>query len=900
MGATIHDGPFRESPSKQGISYTGVPKTRPGEPATRADTMTHPLAKDLPIGDVLDELMAACDQYPAVVLQAPPGAGKTTLVPLALLQQSWLGEQKIVVLEPRRMAARAAAERMANLLGETVGETVGYRIRMDVCVSEHTRIEVITEGILSRQLQSDPGLEGIGIVLFDEFHERSLESDLALALTLQARDSFRDEDKPLRLLVMSATLDGAAVADLLEGAPVVTSAGRQYPVAVSHRPGLKLSESIVDPVARQVITALGEEDGNILVFLPGQSEIARVSERLRCLLPPEEKGLIIAPLFGGLSLVDQRRAVAAPPDGRRKVVLATNIAETSLTIEGVTVVVDSGLARVPLFDVARGTTRLATHRISRASAEQRTGRAGRLAPGRCYRLWSEDQHRHLVEHSPPEIRQSDLSGLALQVLAWGASGPDEFQWMDAPASSAWAQALATLRRCGALFDNAMGRPQLTPHGVRMAQMPMPPRLAHMLLLACDLDARDTGAFLAALLAERNPVSGGGVDLSYAIAMLEGRMQVPRELRDWCARTRGQATRFSSLCNRVYHPRKFSLRVAPEDLLGILVANAYPERIARLRNAATATYQLANGRSAVLPQDDALAGAQWIAVAELGGRSGGAAGREDVVYSAVPLDHNAFRDVLAPLVEQVNYVDWDDSQDRFVAERRRVVGELVLDAVPLEEVPQDDRNRALVRLLRHRGLNVLPWSRPLRQWRARVELLARLEREQAGSNGAMQSRWPDLSDDALLATLEDWLLPFLGPVSRISDFTRLDLRAILQAQLPWPLPLELERQAPERLAVPTGSSIAIDYLQDLPVLAVKLQEMFGCEETPRIADGRVAVVLHLLSPAGRPLQVTQDLGSFWRGAYADVRREMKGRYPKHPWPEDPLSARATRFTRRRGQ
>ncbi len=840
----------------------------------------------LPVGAVLEGLGAGLESRHELVLQAPPGAGKTTLVPLYLLHAPWLAGKRIVMLEPRRMAARAAAARMAELLGEPLGRTVGYSVRMDSQVSEETRIEVVTEGILTRRLQADPGLEDIGLVIFDEFHERSLDADLCLALCLQGRELFR-EAEPLKLLVMSATLDGDAVAALLGDAPVVSSAGRQFPVQADYLGAYHLREPLAPLVAAAVRRALAEQPGSVLVFLPGQREINAVARELRERLPADVQ---IQALHGALSLERQQAAIDPAPAGKRKVVLATNVAETSLTIEGIAAVVDSGLVREALFDPATGVTRLATRRVSRASATQRQGRAGRLGPGRCYRLWSEEQGSQLVAQAVPEILRSDLAPLVLQLLAWGVSQPEELRWLDVPPAAAWSQALSVLEKIGAVFHNAEGRPQLTPHGVRVAQVPLHPRFAHMLLVGCDIQAGETACLLAALLSERNPLARGGeADLSDTLAVLMGDASCPASAGAWYRQIWAQARRYARVAGAVHKERKFSLSVPPIDVLGILLASAWPDRIAQRRGGAGSDYLLANGRRARLEKDDPLAREGWLAVADLGGHAGS---DSDRIYSAAPFNPETLDSVLSSLVNAREVVEWDDREGRFIAERRHCIGAIELSSSRLAEVPPEARSGALLDAVRGRGLDILPWDDKLNQWRDRVQLLF------AHHAGSEPNPWPDLSDEALLANLEQWLLPWLDSVRRLDDFRRLDLKAILSALLPWPLPLDLERLAPERISVPSGSGIRIDYSQSPPVLAVKLQEMFGCRDTPTIADGRIALQVHLLSPAGRPLQVTQDLATFWNGAYGEVRREMRGRYPKHPWPENPMEAAATRHTKRR--
>ncbi|QIB67503.1 ATP-dependent helicase HrpB [Kineobactrum salinum] len=843
-----------------------------------------------PVTELLPALREALAQGRDVVLEAAPGAGKTTVVPLALLPQAWLAGQIILLVQPRRVAARAAAARMAELLGEAVGQTIGYRIRLDSCVSDSTRVEVITEGILARRLQRDPGLNGVGLVVFDEFHERNLDSELGLALVLQGRELFR-EGPPLRLLVMSATLEAVPVAALLEHPAVLHSTGRQFPVTIEYGRAPGRNEPLAGAVARTVQLALRHQAGSVLVFLPGQAEINRVAGRLA---EESQRDVMVAPLHGGLSLARQQQAIAPCPQGRRKVVLATNIAETSLTIEGISTVVDCGLERQPVFDTATGTTHLLTRRISRASAAQRAGRAGRLGPGHCYRLWSEEQQGRLPAQRQPELQQSDLAPLVLQLLAWGVQDPAELRWMEPPPAANYQQALAVLALCGAAFARDTATWQLTPHGVTLAQLPLHPRLGHMLLTGAQWGVLDTAALLAAALVERNPLAGREADLAATLAVLNGERPCPREFQPWLRRCRQQAAQYRRMIKGLTTARAGTVPPALEDAPGLLVAVAWPDRIARRRAGGDpGQYQLANGRSATLSVTDALCAQTWLATADVAGSRDAATDR---IYSATALNPACFSDLLASLVSNEETAEWDTRSEQFSARSRRLVGRLELDSVPLEPVPEEALQRALAELLRRRGLQLLPWTPELQQWRARVALLRRLDL----AAGQADSPWPDLGDEALLDQLEQWLLPWLGPVRKLQDFARLDLKGILLALLPWPLPADLERLAPERLAVPSGSSIRIDYLPPTPVLAVKLQEMFGCVRTPTVAAGRQSLQLQLLSPARRPLQVTQDLSSFWRDVYPQVRKEMKGRYPKHPWPEDPLQALPTAHTNRRLQ
>ncbi len=832
----------------------------------------------LPIDSVLPELRQALAARHEVVLEAPPGAGKTTRVPLALLDEPWLSGQSILMLEPRRLAARAAAERLAAELGEKVGETVGYRIRLDSKVGPKTRIEVVTEGILARRLQDDPALDGVGLVIFDEFHERSLDADLALALTLNGRALLRDEP-PLKVLVMSATLEGERLSALLGDAPVVRSEGRMFPVDIRWGRPWQAGEFIEPRVVQTVQQALADEGGSLLVFLPGQAEIRRVAEQLGEALAGRPE-ILICPLHGELDLDAQRAAIEPAPAGKRKVVLATNIAETSLTIDGVRVVVDAGLARVPRFDPGSGMTRLDTQRISRASATQRAGRAGRLEPGACYRLWSEAQHDQLPAYGTAEILQADLAGLALQLARWGVA-PQELAWLDLPPAAAYAQALDLLERLGALASRTGGG-SLTPHGQAMAEVPAHPRIAHLLLRGHALGLGALACDLAALLGERDILRGNDADLHHRIALLAGEQNAPRASRGAVQRVRQLSRQFKGYLRGPArepvsdpdHPR----------WLGGLLAFAYPDRIARQRRAGGGEYRLANGRAAQFGEPDALMKEPWLVIADLGSRQGQ---REERIYLAAALEPSLFESILAEQVSVHDELDWDEREGVLRAERQRKVGELVLATEALPSLDEAARSRALLGLVRRKGLELLPWTPELRQWQARVALLRRLDLESKG-----ESEWPDVSDAALLDSLEDWLLPYLGKVSRLSHFANLELAGILHAVLPWPLPQRLDELAPRTLQVPSGSNIRLDYTEFPPVLAVRLQELFGLADTPRIAGGRLAVKLHLLSPAQRPVQVTQDLANFWRSTYAEVKKDLKGRYPKHYWPDDPLIAEPT--------
>lgn len=841
----------------------------------------------LPIDSALPALLEALSVRDEVILQAPPGAGKTTRVPLALLQEGWLAGQTILMLEPRRLAARAAAERLASELGEEVGNTVGYRVRLESRVGSNTRIEVVTEGILARRLQDDPSLEGVGIVIFDEFHLRNIDADLALALMLNGRELLREEP-PLKLLVMSATLEGKRLSSVLNDAPVITSEGRMFPVAMQWGRPFQPGEFVEPRVVQTVLDALANESGSLLVFLPGQSEIRRVYQQLADALG-QRTDVMLCPLHGDLDMNAQRAAIYPASPGTRKVVLATNIAETSLTIDGVRVVVDAGLARVPRFDPGSGMTRLETQRISRASATQRAGRAGRLEPGVCYRLWSEAQHEQLAAFGTAEILQADLAGLALQLARWGVE-PRHLNWLDAPPVAAYAQACDLLVRLGALTCLPGENEKITAHGLAMAELPAHPRVAHLLLRGHDLGLGLLACDVAALLGERDILRGAGADLHSRVVLLAGTDRPARSAQNGgVQRGKQLAQQYRSYLKRA--PQKAVADPENPRWLGALLALAYPDRVAQQRRSGGAEYRLANGRAALFTEPDILMKEPWLVVADLGSRQGQ---REERIYLAAEFDPALFDSVLAEQVIQVDQLDWDEREGVFRAERQRKAGQLIISREPLTDLDESARGQALLTLVRRKGLELLPWTPELRQWQARVGLLRQLDLQNQSS-----SDWPDVSNQALLGRLEEWLLPYLGKVSRLSHFANLDLSLILHSMLPWPLPQRLDEQAPHHLKVPSGSSVRLDYSENPPILAVRLQELFGMADTPRIAQGRQVVLLHLLSPARRPVQVTQDLASFWSNTYQEVKKDLKGRYPKHFWPENPLIAEATARAKPRG-
>ena len=843
----------------------------------------------LPIDPVLPELLQALSARGVAVLQAPPGAGKTTRVPLALLDQPWLEGRKVIVLEPRRLAARAAARRMAAMLGEAVGETVGYRVRLDTRVGPKTRIEVVTDGLFLRQLQEDPELPAVGAVLFDEFHERGIDSDLALALVQEARGALRDD---LRLVVMSATLDGAPVAALLDNAPMVTSEGRAFPVETRHldAPGPGPGTRIEDAVAATVRRALREEKGNALVFLPGAGEIRRVQSLLeQADLGPDA---LIAPLYGDLTADAQDRAIAPSPPGVRKIVLATPIAETSLTIEGIRIVVDGGQMRVPRFDPRSGMTRLVTVKVSQASAEQRRGRAGRLEPGVCYRLWPEATHRALAAFTAPEIMDADLAPLALELAVWGVTDPNGLAWLDPPPAAAMAQARELLRELGALGEDG----QITPHGRRMAGFGVHPRLAHMMLKGKELGLGDLACEVAALLGERDIVRAQpgfrDADLRLRVELLrglddEGRM---RGAGRGLTVERGGAQQ--ALKQSRQWKRQLGVKGGSADIgaTGLLVALAYPDRIGQRRpggnaGGAAAQYRLSGGRGAFFQEAEPLSAEDWLAVADLDG-----AARESRIFLAAPVTLAELEDAFAEHIRTETIVAWDGREQAVLARRRRMLFALVLKDERLSKPPADRIAAAMLEGIREMGLTCLPWSDELRRWQSRVLFLRRMEGEE----------WPDVSDAALLDTMEEWLTPFLDGVSRRAHLDRVELSNALRGLLPWAMQQRLDKEAPTHVEVPSGSRVPIDYSGDEPVLAVRLQEMFGLAETPRIAGGRTPLLLHLLSPARRPVQVTRDLASFWANAYKAVKADLKGQYPKHYWPDNPLEAEPTARAKPRGK
>ena len=821
-----------------------------------------------PVLSVLSEVKQKLDQHPVVILEAPPGAGKSTVLPLHLLDEPWLQGQKIILLEPRRLAARSVAMRMADLKEQSIGDTIGFRIRFETRSGKNTRLEVVTEGILTRMIQSDNALEGIGLLIFDEFHERSLQADLALALSLQVQQVLRTD---LRILIMSATLDTGRLSEILN-APVVRSTGKQYPVDLQYVPtqdNLPVASAMTKAIRRAVF----ENEGDVLAFLPGSPEIRRTAD----LLEAENLPLIVYPLYGDLNFKKQQDAILPDPSGRRKVVLATSIAETSLTIEGVTIVVDSGYSRVPRFDPRSGMTRLETIRVTRDSADQRAGRAGRLGPGICYRLWSQSVQTNLAASRNPEILDADLAPLMLELAQWGIKNVNDLTWITSPPPGAVSQAIDLLEDLRAIRDKT-----ITERGREMLGLPTHPRISHMLI-----EAREGGTFslalatdTAAVLEERDPLpKGSGADLSLRIEML----------RRWRKGERVPAEKtFLERIERLAQAWRQHFKISENNETvsdtetGKWILAAYPDRVAKQITKHSERYKLSNGRVARLPDHDPLYRDPWLAIAQVD-----AGAQEGKIFLAAPVDE---RD-LAPLANEREIVSWDDERGMVTASREYRIGNLTLSSKPLAKIPDEKNVHVLCDVLRTKGLSFLNWGEEESEWQARISSL-RIWRP--------EENWPDVSDEKLLVSAEEWLGPFLGNLYKRSELLKLDLHTILTSILPWELNNRFTNLAPLRLSVPSGSMIRLKYSRNgtPPVMEVRLQEVFGMVETPSVNEGRTPVIMHLLSPGYKPVQVTQDLKSFWATTYAEVRKELRSRYPKHSWPEDPWTAEAVRGVKRK--
>lgn len=813
---------------------------------------------DLPVRAILPVLGEALAKSPAVVLSAPPGAGKTTLVPLFLLSQDWRGDGRIILLEPRRLAARAAAGRMASLLGETVGETVGYRMRLDSRISAKTRIEVVTEGVFARMLLDDPELPGVAAVLFDEFHERSLDADFGLALALDVQQALRDD---LKLIVMSATLDVGRVQQLLGDAPVIESLGRSFPVDIRYqeRPP---AERIEDAVTRAIVEAHRTETGSILAFLPGQAEITRTAERLEGRFGPET---IVTPLFGNLSQKEQDAAIRPAAGGTRKIVLATSIAETSITIDGVRIVIDSGLQRLPAFEASTGITRLETVRVSRASADQRAGRAGRTEPGISIRLWHQGQTAALPAFTPPQILASDLSGLVLDLAHWGVTDPSGLAFLDPPPATTWQEAKALLVQLGALDTNGA----LTARGKQIRQLALPPRLAAMAVSAAEDGQAEEACLLAVLLTEQG-LGGNSIDLEDRLRRFK------TERGDRAEASRGLARRMAKSLSA---GKQSGDPVQP----GVLLMQAFPDRIA-LQRGGRGRFVMANGRGAELPETERLAGSAMLVIADLTGRAGG-----QRILAAAEISRSDVEAHMPQAIVREDQTFFDRPSRQVRARRVTRLGAIVFEESPLPKPKGEPAARALAEGVRQLGVALLPFSKEAAQLRDRIGFLHR----------TIGEPWPDMSDDALLSRMDEWFIPFQGEARGIDDTHSGTLSEGLQALVPHEVSRDLARLAPTHFEAPTGQRHPIHYDGDEPLLSIRVQELFGLKTHPAIGGGRLPLLLELISPGHKPIQTTRDLPGFWAGSWKDVRADMRGRYPRHPWPEDPANAAPTTRAKPRG-
>lgn len=818
---------------------------------------------DLPITEVIVDVKNHLENSNTLIVNAPPGAGKSTVLPLALLEETWLKGQKIIMLEPRRLAAKTIAFRLAELLGEKVGNRVGYRIRFDNCIGKNTQLEVVTEGILTRMLQSDNALEDVGMVIFDEFHERSLFADVALALSREAQQVLRPD---LRIMIMSATLNMPQLTKILN-CPSVVSKGRQHPVDVIYA-GENDRQMLPELTSRVVSTAVKEQDGDILVFLPGEAEIKKCETILRT----KHNGIAIHPLYGMLSPQKQFAAIMPNREGRRKIILATSIAETSLTIEGVKVVVDSGFSRTLKFDPNTGLSRLETIDVTVDSADQRAGRAGRLGPGICYRMWTKASHHRLNEHRTPEIEEADLASLALEMAQWGVDDISKLVWFSAPPKGHVEQANELLHELDALEDG-----RITKHGKNIHKLPCHPRLAHMLILANKEGLTALACDIAAILEERDPLNrDAGIDINLRIEAL-------RRFRSGSLKNKRlrQIAKIAEQYRKMLNVEEDNSAIDPFET-GLLLAFAYPERIAHATPGNNAQFKLANGNVAAAGHEDDLAHEDWLAIGSVNARDG--VGR---IFLASPLNPQD----LAPMVKSVESISWDTKRGGFSAQTELRIGNIILQSKPLRDYDEELKNKAICDAIKKEGSWLLDFSKEVEQWQNRVSSLRIWDKE---------TEWPDVRTKSLLQTNAEWLAPYISNVSKPEDLKKIDLKTVLQHHLSFDQQNLLEKLAPERIKVPSGSTIKLNYQPngEAPVLAVRLQEVFGLLETPRVNKGRVNVLMHLLSPGFKPVQITSDLNSFWKNAYFEVKKELKARYPKHHWPDNPLEAEPLRGVKRK--
>ena len=831
----------------------------------------NPNMQTLPITQVIPEIKEKLLANTRLVLQAPPGAGKTTALPLALLEEPWLKGKKILMLEPRRLAVRSSAARMAELLGEKVGERIGYQIKMDSAQSQKTKILIVTEGILTRKLQHDPSLEDVALVIFDEFHERSLHADLSLALAIESQNILRED---LKILVMSATLNTDAISKLLDNAPIIQSKGRSFPVeSIYLHPNTQQPTKKEVPIYthRLLQKLIKEEEGNILVFLSGMREIKVVEKLLKS---SDLNDVYISTLYGNLSKEAQDRAIQTPPKGTRKIVLSTNIAQTSLTIEGIKIVIDSGLHNVSVFSPFSGMNRLESTFISQDSATQRAGRAGRLSAGKAYRLWH--QSKILIKHDTPEILSADLSQLLLELAVWGNDDIATLSWMDLPPSTALQHAKTLLQDLGAIDKNGT----ITSHGRAMSKYPMHPRLAHMMLKAKELDLSYEASLLAALISEKDIYRNafGSSDLRERVSILHDIRQ-QKHINTYYIDLK-QCRYLLKNAKRIEKVQRESIAL---DMIGVLLSFAYPDRIAKLRSDKSATYLLANGKGALLHQQDELFNTGFLVIADVDAKNSNAA-----IYKAVAITHAQIEEYLDEQMYSYEDLTWNDEQQRVEARRVTKLGAITLKALQIKNISEEKVIEILIEELEELGLEALHWSKEATSLRQRVSFL-----------NAQDITLPDFSDDYLLENMDVWLAPYLAGISTLRACQNLDLRNILLGQLSFEETKQLDSLAPAKLRVASGLNIAIDYSNpEQPLLAVRLQEMFGTKSTPTLLDGKVKLMLHLLSPASRPMQVTIDLESFWKNTYSEVKKELRGKYKKHYWPDDPLTAIATNKTKKR--
>ncbi len=852
--------------------------------------------QNLPINKVLPEIQNTLNSHNRVVLQAPPGAGKTTAVPIALLEQPWLQDKQIIMLEPRRLAARNAAARMAFLLGEKIGQRIGYQIRQDNCFSDKTKILVVTEGILTRKLQADPELTNIALVIFDEFHERNLHADLSLALCLQSQQIIRED---LKILVMSATLNTDAISKLLYNAPIIQSEGRSFPVEIHH-----LDKSIKQNDPRELLAALGNKvkhviknhEGNCLVFLPGVKEINQLANQIKNFLNAESiSNVLLAPLHGSLNKQQQDKAIAKTTDGHRKIVLATNIAETSLTIDGINCVIDSGMERTLQYNPSSGMNRLITQPISQDSAVQRAGRAGRLSAGRCYRMWTEQQQQRLRKHSIAEILHSDLSSLILELANWGVRQVDELQWLDTPPDSASEQAKELLRRLNAIDD----RDNITPHGRDMLRLGTHPRLAHMMLQAVKLQQAYLACLLASLLTEKDLFLANS-EKSYDIHdRINALHAMPSGNKNPHGIDTSQGKRIFQAADDFFRRLKQNTKETlqkniSDELTGVLLAFAYPDRIARQRSTGKASYLLSNGKGASIPPLLQHHLYEYLVIANLDARHG-----EANIYLAAEINEQQLQEYFSSNIEHTETVEWNETQQRVEAKQTSCIGKIILQEKLVTPENKEAVHHCLIEEIKNSGLQCLNWSAQTSSLQQRIQLInTHSEKQPSLKKLFADETLPDFSEQALLDTLTDWLLPYLKNENSFKQLQKLDTHALLLNQLSWQQQQLIEKLAPEKIKVPSGSHIKIDYSDPLtPILAVRLQEVFGLYETPAILNGHCRLMIHLLSPARRPMQVTQDLNSFWQTTYHEVKKELRGKYKRHYWPDDPFTAQATSKTKK---